>query len=339
MQRLGLAPWKRKSTAVGCTAHSSRQTLAQLITRYRNEVTPHKKGREAETRRLNRLLKDPIAAVNPSRLTAGLCAAFRDRRVKNGPRACAYDLTLLKGILRKAKAEWGMQVFGDLLAGIQKPRQGKPRTRRLIGEEMDRLVTGLDGGRSWYLKPLVLLALATGMRRSELLKVLWNDLNPENRTLVIRDTKNGDDRIIPLSTSAMEIIVGLPRTSPFLFPLGEVAVRQSWDRLVRRSRLGDFHFHDLRHEAISRFFERGLRSRQDSVKFQHLSTCRNNAKHAGQRELRTAFVQTDLGEKQVKETGAEKPPGAEFDFSGSTLSNGLEAHMRTLAVVAREASN
>ena len=71
-------------------------------------------------------------------------------------------------------------------------------------------------------------------------------------------TKNGRSRWVPLSKKALLILDHVPRTSNLVFPISEDAVRQAWERLRKRSGLIDLNFHDLRHEAISRMFEKGL---------------------------------------------------------------------------------
>jgi len=233
-------------------------TLANLICRYRDEVTPLKRGHPQETRRLNRLLRDPVAGVRVTKLSPALFSSFRDRRLPDGPRACAYDLILLRSILRRAREEWSLPLFINPLAGVRLPKPSRPRSRRLTTEEMQRLIAALIRSKTWYLRLLVLLALETGMRRGELLQAKWTDLDPLRRLLVIRETKNGDDRTIPLSSAALAVLNTLARVNERVFPITDVAVRQSWDRVVRRASLTDFRFHDLRHEAISRFFEKGL---------------------------------------------------------------------------------
>jgi integrase len=102
------------------------------------------------------------------------------------------------------------------------------------------------------------LAIETGMRRGELLKVKWRDLDLQDRTLQLYDTKNGEDRKVPLTMTATSILEQWSHTSERIFPVTDVAVRQAWDRLVKRAGITNLRFHDLRHEAISRFFEMGL---------------------------------------------------------------------------------
>jgi integrase len=96
------------------------------------------------------------------------------------------------------------------------------------------------------------------MRRGEILAVRNDHFNQERRTLLIPESKNGRARTIPLSIPAIELLRTHLRTEGRLFPITANAFRLAWERVKRRAGIDDLHFHDLRHEAISRFFERGL---------------------------------------------------------------------------------
>ena len=116
--------------------------------------------------------------------------------------------------------------------------------------------------RNQHIKALINFAIATGMRRGEILRLDWHDINFETKTLFIPLTKNGHSRTIPLSNQAISILRDIQdkndtdKQRPF--PLSDNAAKLAWQRLLRRSGIDDLHFHDFRHEAISRFFERGL---------------------------------------------------------------------------------
>jgi integrase len=86
----------------------------------------------------------------------------------------------------------------------------------------------------------------------------WADVDLEGRTVFLRNTKNGDPRTVPLSPRAIEIIGSMPRTGDKVFPMTPNALRLAWERLRRRAGISGLRFHDLRHEAVSRFFEKGL---------------------------------------------------------------------------------
>ncbi len=105
---------------------------------------------------------------------------------------------------------------------------------------------------------MIRLAVETGMRRGELLAIRWADVNLPARRLQLRVTKNGRSRTVPLSPAAVQVLAGLPRRGDAVIPVTANAFRLAWERLKRRAGVRDLRFHDLRHEAISRFFEKGL---------------------------------------------------------------------------------
>lgn len=233
-------------------------TVGDLVARYAAEITPTKKGRAPELRRLQRLLNDPISKCKLGSAVPAVFASFRDRRLRDGVRASSYDLVLLRHMFNIAKYEWGIPLADNPLSYVKKPAPAKPRERRLSDTEHEALEAAANQCRNPLIWPIICFAIETGMRRGEILKVLWADLDQERRVLLIRDTKNGDDRTIPLSRNAEKILFSLSRGAVRIFPLSDYSVRHAWDRLVKRARVQNLRFHDLRHEAISRFFEQGL---------------------------------------------------------------------------------
>ncbi len=96
------------------------------------------------------------------------------------------------------------------------------------------------------------------MRRGEILAVCPEHIDVDKRALLVPGSKNGRARTIPLSIPAIELLSKHRTTDGRLFPLSANAFRLAWERVKRRAGIEDLHFHDLRHEAISRFFEKGL---------------------------------------------------------------------------------
>jgi len=110
-----------------------------------------------------------------------------------------------------------------------------------------------------YLKPIITLALETAMRRGEILAIKWENINESLRTLRIPVTKNGHPRVIPLSSKALTTLLRTTRgNSVRVYEVSPNAFRLAWERLRKRVGIKDLHFHDLRHEAISRLFEMSL---------------------------------------------------------------------------------
>lgn len=144
------------------------------------------------------------------------------------------------------------------MSAIKRPPDGKPRERRLRDGELSKLLNGCTGGRTKLLAPAIELAIETAMRRGELLSVHWRDVDLKRKTLHIRETKNGRSRTIPLTPRAVDLLKGLAGETGAVIPWSANALRLAWERLRVRAGINDLHFHDLRHEAISRFFELGL---------------------------------------------------------------------------------
>ena len=146
-------------------------TLAHLLSRYSQEVTPAKKGCDPEQRRLSRLLRDPIAATPLSKLTSAKLAEFRDHRMNDGVRAAQYDLILIKHCIKLARLEWGVPMPNNPVDAVRIPNGIKRRERRLRDGEYDALMQAARSCKNTLIWPMVDFAIETGMRRSEILSL------------------------------------------------------------------------------------------------------------------------------------------------------------------------
>src|SRR5262249_12443966 len=141
---------------------------------------------------------------------------------------------------------------------VKLPSPSNPRERRATGTELQQLLAACDATGSRWLPAVIQLAVETGMRRSELLAMRWDDADMVARTVLLRNTKNGLPGTVPLSPRALQIIRDTARVGDTVFVVSANAVRLAWERLKRRAAVSGLRFHDLRHEAVSRFFEKGL---------------------------------------------------------------------------------
>ncbi|WP_425265677.1 site-specific integrase [Terrihabitans rhizophilus] len=159
-------------------------------------------------------------------------------------------------------SEWGVSLNANPLSSVRNPRADPSRTRRLESGEWHRLERALASCRNPLVPLVARFALATGMRRGEILSLRWFDVDRSKHLAHLRMTKNGQPRTVPLSLEAMQVLEEARlRTDPLddrVFSTSAEAVKLSWKRAVKRGDLDDLRFHDLRHEAISRFFEKGL---------------------------------------------------------------------------------
>lgn len=233
--------------------------MADLVKRYRDEVVIAKRGREIETIILNAFLKEPICRKKLSALSSEDFTAYRDKRLEViSGKSLSRQLSPLSNMFNVAKQEWGIPIKSNPLAKLRIGTKESKRERRLRANELAKLVHAARKTRNPLILPIVLFALETAMRRGEILSMRWHHIDLDRRSVVIPETKNGYPRTIPLTSKAMVTLQGIKRDSERVFPIQPNALRLSWTRLTHRASIKDLHFHDLRHEAISRFFEMGL---------------------------------------------------------------------------------
>lgn len=238
---------------------ASKLTVGDLLRRYEETVTPGKRSARSERSRIKTLLSHPLSRTSLAKLTPGMVARYRDDRlaVVSGD-AVRRELTILRHCLGLAKREWDAPLSTNPVQSITLPDPGKARDRRLEEDDGQKLHGAIGSAHAWYLRPLIELAVETGMRRGELLSLLWVNVSLDRRTAYVPMSKNGHARTVALTPKAIAVLSALPRTVPRVFPVSGNAARLAWERLRARAGVKGLRFHDLRHEAVSRFFEAGL---------------------------------------------------------------------------------
>lgn len=235
-------------------AGAQKTTLGALIQRYMAEVLPSMKGAHEDAIRLKAICRRPICKNSIAALTPTKVAEYRDLRLKEvAPGTVVRELAYLSSIINHGRREWGIHA-NNPVALVRKPTQPKGRERVLTSAERERLLAELQptGRRNVWMRSVVVLALETGMRRSELLALRWGDINLERRTATLHMTKNGESRVVPLSTTAVQTLTSMPRSiCGAVFPITACALAANFDKAVARAKLPDLHFHDLRHTAIT----------------------------------------------------------------------------------------
>lgn len=237
-------------------------TLRALVGRYVSEVTPTKRSEETERLRLEKVQRDPLCDLDLLSLTPLAIAAYRDRRLTVAkPGTVRRELSLLHHALDVARREWGYPLLDNPVALVKSPTVDDARDRRLRPGELERLEEALLKSRTPPLGPIVRFAIETALRRGEILTLKWDRVDFIGRTAHIPWSKTGKARTIPLTDGALAILretLQAQSGEVSVFPTTAVALKQAWERLRGRAGLTDLRFHDLRHEAISRFFELGL---------------------------------------------------------------------------------
>ncbi len=241
-------------------------TIGELLDRYLIEYTADKKGAGPEACRIRMLLRHPLAKRFIASIRGLDMARYRDERLRQvSASSVRRELTILSQLFEIARKEWGIFVHNPVRE-IKLPKKGIARDRRLqdaedgSDSEESRLFAACRRCRNPYLLPIVQFALETAMRQGEIVGLRWHHVNMARRTAFLPDTKNGQPRTVPLSSIALEVLKALPRSiNGEVFPgVTTEAVKQAFIRATRRAGIEDFHFHDLRHEATTRLFERGL---------------------------------------------------------------------------------
>lgn len=235
-------------------------TLADLLKKYRSEITPNKRGAYTESYRIEKFLQADMVKLKYNQITPQIIANYKEQRLKEvQPSTVRRDLNLLSHVFETARREWLMPISSNPVAVIRKPPSPEARKRRLTDDEREKLLKSCESFRNQDTARLILFALETAMRRSEITSLTWENINLENKTAHLPLTKNGLSRTVPLAPKALEILKAIePRAGSSVFNLTNTAVRLAWERVCKKAGIVDLHFHDLRHEAISRFFEKGL---------------------------------------------------------------------------------
>jgi integrase len=238
--------------------------VRQLLERFRDEVVSATKSAEVDTYIINAFLRHPLAQSRLSEATPGKFAQYRDERLKTvSTDTVQRELSVYQRAFKKAMVDWDVPLQANPLAQIAKPKKANGRKRRMLHDEQQRVNAAITQGtrrcRNPYIQSLFVLAVETSCRRSELLRLEWDKIDLQHRTAYLPDNKNGEDREIGLSSKAVETLKALrernDRHPTKVFPLSGNAVKCAWRRLRKRAGSADLRFHDLRHEAISRFFE------------------------------------------------------------------------------------
>ena len=172
-------------------------TVGDLLRRYSASVTPTKRGSEPERYRIKTILAHALARVDLNKLSPAAVAQYRDDRLKlvrSG--TVRRELAIVQHCFEIAKKEWGLPILTNPVQQIAIPEAQKSRERRLEDGESN-ILTSAALGSAWYLRPLITLAIETGMRRGELLSIRWKDVDMSAPTIRILRTKNGHPRTIP----------------------------------------------------------------------------------------------------------------------------------------------
>lgn len=258
---------------------AAKETFAELVELHFADLAELGRvfGRSKEATLLR--LKDELGATRINNLTRDALLQFAKRRVKQGagPVTIGIDISFIGTVLEHAAAVHGVIVPIDQirLARVALKRLGliarsNERDRRPSSEELASIIEAAEANPRQIipLARIVKFAIATAMRQDEICRVVFEDFNAAQATICIRQRKHprqkaSNDQVIPLVPDAGYDPLALiaeqsqltRRTTGFIFPYDGRSVGSAFRRVCRDLGIEDLHFHDLRHEGISRLFE------------------------------------------------------------------------------------
>ncbi len=257
-------------------------TLHAALARYENEIIPDKaiSSQRTARNRLRRLQRHPFAMNALTHLSGADLAEYiktrRDEKIGASANDIRLDLALISHVYTVAQQDWGMPYLSNPVKAVRKPRPPRGRERRLKNGEEARVI---DAARAYggEIGLIITWAIETAMRRSEIMAMRWSHIDRVSRVLLVPESKNGEARKVPFSTRALAVLDELVRHIDGRVWSGDVdyvtraftrvaaSARMAYEQECKQARqkpdealLRDLRFHDLRHEATSRLFERGL---------------------------------------------------------------------------------
>lgn len=257
-------------------AEARKHTLAELIDRYIKYELPDRKSDKKKFETQLNWWKGKVGAYLLSDITPSLLAECRDKllkepspkfklsedgekiEVKRSYATVNRYMAALSVVLTKATKEWEWLEENPMFK-VSKKKESRGRIRFLSEEEHKALLTACEQSNSALINLLVVIALSTGARFSEILYLKWDNVDFKRKMFYFMDTKNKENRAVPISSKAYELLKEHAKVrkinSSYVFARLDgkkpADLRWYWDKVVETAGLENFKFHDLRHTAAS----------------------------------------------------------------------------------------
>ena len=222
-------------------------TLKVLLIKYRNEITANKKGVDEETSKINVLLKNKVCLHSLMALRSHHLYSFKTEWSKTRSAATVNKyINLMSHAWTTARKVWGIALPPqNPFELVTLDKEAPPRDRVLTREEYQKLLQACSLSHYAYLKDAVEFAYLVGARQGEILRLKYEHINFERKVCTFYDTKNGEDRTVPLSDYILNILKN-HRFGPFVFNVLKRRLRKHFDIAKRKAGITNFRFHDLR---------------------------------------------------------------------------------------------
>jgi len=241
-------------------SEADKTTLQMLLERYEREVSS-KKRTKADKQYIKNILKHKFVTKVLTHINSSDIAAFRDERLKTITGSSVNrELSVISDCIKKAMTEWQCYIAENPVKPRLRCEENPRRVRRLEPGEYEKLMSSCKMNRAFWC-PIIDFAIHTAMRRGELLEITWDMIHMDLKYITLPEqiTKTKRVRNVPLQPNALEVLRKLPRSlNGRVFPIGIKNFERSWTAICKRSGVKGLRFHDLKREAISRLFEKGL---------------------------------------------------------------------------------
>jgi integrase len=250
-------------------------TLKELINWYCEEIgAAHPFGKNKQA--VLRIWARDHGDLSLDKITADYLTTYVRNRRKGGASGVtiSIDLTYLAGVLRSARDLRKLPLNLDPISAARSnmahltiSAKSHERSRRPTEQEISDLCDYLDNHSTLPMRDIILFAIESAMRGEEITPLRWMDLNEQDKTIIIRNRKHprqkqGNDQEVPLLGNSYEIIQRQPCPAELtqdskIFPVKVRTITSIFPRAKNALGIKDLHFHDLRHEGVSRLFEKG----------------------------------------------------------------------------------
>jgi len=245
-------------------------TLGGLWEKYLPWAKEHKKTwrddlyyyrRHIEPRFGNKAL-DALTPFDIEKMKTELKKGTNARGRPFAPQTIKHQIVILRRLYNLAR-KWGLYDGKSPVESVQMPKVDNQKTEYLRDEEAERLLAVLD---TWPFKDtaaFIKFAMFTGLRRGELFKLTWDDVDFDRGMVTLRDPKGGKSQTIPVCSPALDVLRELDVVSTFVFPGKDVKQRTDfkgpWGRIRKAAGLPEgFRFHGLRHHYASTLVSNGV---------------------------------------------------------------------------------
>ena len=237
--------------------------LKDAFDRYIVEILPGKKPttQERDKGSIRRLCRDygDVALTKIDGQT--LSVMIRQWQTTLSANSIRLYLAHLSHLYNIARKEWSMVDLINPVELVRKPKLPQGRDRRLIGDEEERLLSAC-AAMNPELADIVTFAIETAMRQGEILGLEWRHVHWLDHTCYLPDTKNGTARLVPLSERAEAALQRQQQRGTGkdgrVWKYTNDGMRASYTKAMKKAGIVGLTFHDLRHEATSRFCEKGI---------------------------------------------------------------------------------